>query len=409
MFPIRLSHWVATSMTAAATALPLHGLILLTGDNSANQTDPGTGVPFANVGSMCDTDPQQNSTGSVVSIRGKYILTADHVVVQNQMTFDEITYYEIDEDFTQQKIGTSDMVLLKLREDPGLPDLTLNTNGFFDRLSSTETVLVGYGVGRNTNQASAGSPGVIWEWSNLLATVAKRWGTNSVVAAVNLTDPFMPSNSYVALQTSLNTTAGNDEAASVNRDSGSALFQRISGQWVLSGLATVVTSQNNPPLSSTFNVGTGDSNFYVRISSYASTINNLLPDLSTFAGWAYDNALQAGSDGPADDPDLDGLTNLEEFAFGTDPRLVDIELQPTVAYDGTNAVLSWQQNGVAANLTYTVEFTDDLGTVPYSDTGVTPVQTGSSGDITFWSATVPVAAFSGGWFLRLTVESTVAL
>lgn len=388
------------------TPSSLPGIILLSGDNSANQSDPGTGVPFAHVGSICDTDPQLNSSGSAVHIRGKYLLTADHVNLRDQVTFDGITFYEVDDAFTAIKISTADIVLIKLKDDPGLPDVTLNTDSLQDSRPLTETVMVGYGVGRNADQESAGSPGTIWEWSSFLATVAKRWGVNSVVLAQRVDDPFIAGNSYQALLVRLDTTGGNDEAAAVDRDSGSALFQRIGGQWVLSGVATFVTLQNATPPSSTFNTFNGDLNAYARISSYADEINALLPDLSTYAGWVFDNALNETEDAPFDDPDFDGLVNLLEYAFGTNPREADAQKAPRITRVGGNVVLNWQQSSVAGNLVFRVERTDAIGGTAFSDAALTPVQTGGGGDVTYWQVSVAAPASGAYDFLRLEVEST---
>jgi hypothetical protein len=412
----KIAQIVAAGAMLAGLPLPLSALILYTGDNSANRTAPANGAPFEQVGSVFLGAPTSGGNGTAIHLRGKYFLTANHVGVSSRsVTFDGETYYKIDTAFTSVKITTGtdtvDMKVCKLAEDPGLDDLVLNTNTTSDRSSSTTSVMVGYGKGRSTTLEDQTGTDRTWVWGTA-ATTAKRWGTNSVEGALSVANIEDYNYNYDGLAINVNSGAGDNEAALANADSGSALFQYIGGQWVLSGLATLVSVDGSSTFGSTSGLGpfatfSGDSNYYVRISSYAAQIEAALPDLSTFSGWLTDNSLSGADADPTADPDADGMTNLEEFAYGTDPVSWDAQLGPQVTQVDGDLVLSWQESSTAAGLSYSVEETDDLVNTPFAASALTPEQVGTGTGVTTWQVTLTPG--SGQVFLRLVVSSDGAL
>ncbi len=376
-------------------------MILYSGDNAANTSDPGDGTPWEQVGNISNGNPQSNSSGSVVHLRGKYILTADHVEVKSRVTFDGVTFYDVDPHFDKIQIGAVDMVILKLRQDPGLDDIVLNTStsevpfGIGPFRTEHPTVMVGYGRGRSSSQEDAGDP-VVWTWGGN-ATVAKRWGTNEITSAIDFTDG--ESHAYDGLRIRANSGEGNSEAALAYFDSGSALFQEIDGQWVLSGMATLVQTAG----SSTFS-NSGDYNYYVRISSYADDILAALPNLSTYAGWVTDNSLQAYGDDPSGDPDHDGMSNFLEYAYGTNPLVADAHLGLRVTCDESDIILSWQQSTTAAGLSFFVQRSDDQLATPFEGVAFSASQTGTGEGITTWEVAAPISGPAS--MLRLEVVSS---
>jgi len=112
---------------------------------------------------------------------------------------------------------------------------------------------------------------------------------------------------------------------------------------------------------------------WVVMDNVAIPTNGLVP-LSPFDSWlaAYPSVVGAASALGAD-PDGDGISNLEEYAFGTDPTLGDVAAisfsfgsvntygQPFLdSSDGYALVYGRRLDYVALGLTYTAQFSADL-------------------------------------------------
>ena len=114
------------SITLSSTT---HAIILYSGENNANLTAPYTDreAAFNSVAKVSNEDGT-SIVGSAVHIKGKYLLTAEHVIYEgvtprrSHVTFDGIEYKAIDMDFLPIQIGSADLVLFKLIENPDLPD-----------------------------------------------------------------------------------------------------------------------------------------------------------------------------------------------------------------------------------------------------------------------------------------------
>lgn len=110
--------------------------------------------------------------------------------------------------------------------------------------------------------------------------------------------------------------------------------------------------------------------------------------------WADANGLTEGvNDGVGDDPDRDTLTNLREFAFGTDPQVnftgpITYEAGGSVTTAGQPVATNLGSNGVvdvrvvfgrrkdweAAGLTYTVQFSVDMTEGSWVSSSATPTR-----------------------------------
>ncbi|MCP5546890.1 MAG: hypothetical protein H7A50_05895 [Akkermansiaceae bacterium] len=270
---------LCSAFLLAATSHPAGAVILFGLDNSNNQTDPGTGVPFDSVGLVTDLAMTDNGkTGSAIHLGGGYMLTADHVGMSNYVTFDGTTFYQRDLGFSPVQVAANvDMKIFRLSSVPTVAAAQVYTGTSEEVAPAT---MVGWGVGRNP-AITVDSASVTW--GTEAATTAKRWAWNTPKA---LTAISYGSYSYTAIETILGSESGTpaglgeNEGALTLNDSGSALFQNIAGTWYLIGLATTVETggTSNFGNDQTANPN-GDANYFVRVGNYDEAILAVVPEV----------------------------------------------------------------------------------------------------------------------------------
>ncbi|MGA1130071.1 MAG: hypothetical protein ACO3XN_08405, partial [Chthoniobacterales bacterium] len=249
---------LAAALLLAFCAAPARALVLWGVDNSANQSDPGSGAPWSAVAKVTNSDGSLIE-GSAVYLGDGFMLTANHVTMNltySFVTFNEVETFAIDPTFNdgvrsygKQVAPGVDMAVFKLTSIPVSATaavlLPTATESFG---ASSSATLAGWGVGRN-GSSPVGTNTV--GWGNA-ATSDKRWCLNAPRCTSNLSYTLGSQNYlYEALITYAGTTnspnpgnkgLGSSEAGATLYDSGSGLFQEIGGDWYLIGLTTAVQS-----------------------------------------------------------------------------------------------------------------------------------------------------------------------
>ncbi len=191
-----------------------------------------------------------------------------------------------------------------------------------------------------------------------------------------------------------------------------------------SGLATAAVVYENT-------LATAQGSYGGLTSTLPLTVLETIADnFGTFGGDSLPDAWQAQyfangapNTGPNDNFDGDGLTNLLEFAFGTDPTqsslgslayaagLVSQRGQPAVSLQNIpggvdfRAAFIRRKNHLAAGLVYQVQFSGDL--ITWATSSATPTIVASDAETD--AVTVPYPFFVGGKkarFFRVSVSQT---
>jgi len=412
--------WIRLQLCLLALlSLPASAVILLTGDNTANRTapDPARTDIFNAVAKVCNASGG-GAYGSAVHLRGKYMLTARHVNVEGagHVTFDGSTIHARDAAFVPVVFGTADLKLFKLVQDPGLPEVKLFSaaNGDIPYTTGpppvthyTTATIVGAGVGRSPADDGLDT---VWVWGDG-STMAKRWGENRIESEVNPLEYLHNgiNYSFSALETTLETNAGDNEAAVTVYDSGCGLFVEEAGEWKLAGIAVTVSTNG----SSNFNNTTGDGNQFVRITTYAAAIEAAIPDPTTYAGWKIDHSLYGGDAADDADTDGDGIPQLMEYALGANPKQPDRNKLPlhqfTEEGGGNYLELVVTRPIGLQGLSYVPQTATDLATWPVDSTGIvnaspTPTNNNDGTETLVYRRAAAVASNQRA-FIRLKVAS----
>ncbi len=286
-----LSALLISAAAPAANAVVLYGL-----DNTANRTDPGTGAPWESVAKVTKSDAVGLS-GSAVYLGNGYMVTANHVDLSSgYVSFDGAATYAIDTSFASVQLASggvsADAKVFRLASAPigisGARLLSSASEKFWTspsgaNRSAAAVTLVGWGVGRNATATGAGLVG--WDFS----TSAKRWGSNTLNNYSLVAAESRPAYDFITTHTG---TDSSTEAGATYYDSGSGLFQQISGTWYMVGLTALVSNRGGD-YTTTFaaeanNGSNGDENLFVRMSSYSAQIASItaVPEPSDYAKFA---------------------------------------------------------------------------------------------------------------------------
>jgi hypothetical protein len=279
----KYSKLTRTAVAALACMLaciqPGSAIILFGLDNSANLTDPGTGVPFDAVAKVYNTG-DGITRGSAVHLGGGYMLTANHVAatVGQSFTFDGVTSYALDTGFTPTQVAAGvDLKVFRLTTVPVASAVSLSMGG--EQVAAA--TLVGWGRGRDP-AIPVGSSTVTWGDHS---TVAKRWGEN-----VPRDLMWLGYNDYnfIGIRTVLGSDTGSppglgaNEAAATQYDSGAGMFQFIGGEWRLIGVAVAVQANGVSVFGDDgSSAGKGHDNYFVYINAYRDDILMLIPEPSS--------------------------------------------------------------------------------------------------------------------------------
>ena len=258
---MRRFHWLLGAVFLLAPIDYASAIVFFSQGNDANLTSPGGGLPWDNVVQMRN---ESGPIGTGVYLGNRYVLTAGHVGPLTSVKVGFVDY--LLDSSPAIAIGTADMKLVRLASDPGLNGVRLNANPSGDAGNS---YLVGYGVGRAPDSQLSISP-VSWGDN---ATAIKRWGTNFVDGAIS--GVRVAGYTSDLLRTQFNSNAGLNEAALTIYDSGSALFRQIGSEWYLVGLGAYVQNSGYSLASTQFNSKDSDDSYFIRISSYAGSVQEI--------------------------------------------------------------------------------------------------------------------------------------
>jgi alpha-tubulin suppressor-like RCC1 family protein len=152
-----------------------------------------------------------------------------------------------------------------------------------------------------------------------------------------------------------------------------------------------------------------DTRYRLLVGNTAGVVESVeakLTILTSFAAWretSFTNVELADANiaGSVADPDVDGLTNLLEYALGLDPKTANTTGLPEVSTTATDWVYTYTRPVDRPDLTYVAEVSTDL--LNWSEDGVTHEKVSTEDDRETWRALHPLSSASSAFFrLKIT-------
>lgn len=257
---------------------------------------------------------------------------------------------------------------------------------------ATGTWTGAFNLSGNINIDSAGSPIAIEGSITGTANITKS-GANNVTIA----DPDHVGNTTVTSGPLTLTSATLSDGATVTLNGATSMLGLVHGtsdtvdklfiDGIQQAAGTYVSLANTQTIPDAFYIPqiTGET------GSLVVTTNPVVTAFSTWADANITNPALFGLKGRADDPDGDGLTNLKEFLFGTDPQTNTGSLTE-ITQSGATMVVSWSERVSGAS--YLLQESTTLAENPWPGSAVTPVvaddQSEVPADYIRKQATVPI-------------------
>jgi hypothetical protein len=343
-------------LVGSALFAPFASALILGGSTAVQASPPADDPGWANVVSP--------NGCSGVYLGNQWVLTAGHVgagsIVVGTATFAVQPGSTVRLRATDGS-GDTDLTLFRLAADPGLPSVPIISAPLS---ANTAVTMIGCGrtrgafVSYDSSWVVGGVPAVCTGY--LWGAPAKNWGTNKIAGTATIDDGYGVCATY---ETSFTSGAGAtaNEAQGAIYDSGGGVFAKVGGSWMLAGIMVTVSSYEGQPDGTAL---FGNATYSMELSTYRPQIEAVRALSTGYETWQYSHFRGAASDAAAD-PDGDGFTNLEEYAYGLDPLVKDpASAAPQIALasyaDGQSLTATFTHNSAATDVTLVVEASADL-------------------------------------------------